>query len=268
MVFFDILKVMLRPRVVFALSLSILLIGGAILHRFVFASVPQNSLVAIQEPTNSVTDVAPIVQNDVVATSTSTTKTNISTTDLLSRQLLSDYLAMATQGQTTDQSIASLADKYAETIVSLNTSTINEIPPLRTVPDSKTNLEAYGSSLSKTYQKYHDLTAMVIKKSGDISDPGSAAFASAMKSLSILFKQSALELEQIPVPTSFSDLHTKLIKNYLSSALTFVSLADVSKDATGAFGALSAQAQNSSDQAEILSQIQVTLLTNGVYFSY
>lgn len=260
---------MLRPRVVFALSLSALLIGGATLHRFVFASTPQNSILVLDQiPTKTTSDVDPGVTPQITAESTTTTPSNITTTDLLSRQLLSDYLAMATQGQTTDQSIANLADKYADTIVSLDTSNAGTIGQIKIVDDSKVNLDLYGKNLSAVYQKYHNLTDIVIKKSGNISDPSSLAFSSVMKSLSILFKQSAVELRGMSVPSPFVDLHTRLIKNYLSSASTFVSLSNVSTDSAGAFGALSAQAKNSSDQEQILSQIQTTLLTNGVYFSY
>ncbi|MDB5254115.1 MAG: hypothetical protein JWL80_181 [Parcubacteria group bacterium] len=260
---------MLRPRVVFALSIAILLVGGATLYRFVSALPTSNTeLVAISDQAPTTKENAAVPAASETGSVADSVDSNGNTTDLISRQLLSDYLNLASQGQNTDQGIASLADKYADSIVTLNTASISASGELKVVPDSKDNLQAYGKTLSASYNKYHDLTASTVKNGGGFSDLESPAFASTMKSLSILFRQSAVELQAMPVPASLSTLHSKLIKNFLSSSSQFVALSNVNTDSTGAFGALAAQASNSTEQTEILGQIQTTLLANSVFFSY
>jgi hypothetical protein len=255
----------MQRRLSIALSLAVLLIGGATWYRIVGASDSSSSLTVINNNDDQVTYIdSPIGSTGSAGTSSGE---KLNTTDLVGRQLMYDYLALASQGQATDENMNKLVSDYAT-----NLSNIGSYKPLvsadiKMVSDTKENLQNYSSNLTRIYSKYHSLAAKTVKDAGDLSDVESKKFTSTMNELGKLYAEASHELESVLVPVSLSTEHLKLINNYISSAGAFSAIGTANTDATSAYGALSTQAENSAEETELILSIQSKLLRSGILFN-
>jgi hypothetical protein len=268
---------MTRFRLTLALSMAVILIGIATWKRFDQPSVYVANLVPVQNAGNSITeeeaDNAALAEGYAEmgispdATSSNATSTaDLSSTDLVGRQFMSDYLDLAANGEATDDNIAALAGNYANSITSLSSTATVGPEMLTVIADSAQNFTAYSSTISNLYQKYQSATADIVKRSGDMSDISSQGFVPGMNALASLYQSAAKDLEDTPVPTSLADAHLRLVNNYLSSSASFKALANATSDSASAYSALVTEAQNSSDESAILQSIQAILAINDVSF--
>ncbi len=247
-----------------ALSFSALLIGGATWFRFASAENFSPTLSVVNDAPTSISEVS-IVDSPI--TSGNSASANLTTTDLVGRQLVSDYLSLASNGQATDENINSLVGNFATNLSNLNSFKLYSSIDLVIVPDSKTSLEAYGASVSRIYKKYHDAAGRVVATAGPLTEVESKNFSSAMVALADLYKKSSEELKTVPTPSSLAEAHLKLVNNYISSSNALTAVANVNKDSTTAYAALSTQTENSAEETLIFSTIQTKLLGNGIIFN-
>jgi hypothetical protein len=264
---------MTRFRLTLAILMTVLLIGVASFKRFASPQIYVANLAAIKADEAISANAA---ANAMLAENyadlegdpaTSSTTPHLSNTDLVSRQFMSSYLAMAADGEATDENIDALGNQFADSITTLNTYKQEVMGDLSVVPDSQDRLKTYSIKLATIYEKYQGLTISTVKSAGNISDTSSPRFASSMKALAVLFNRAAVELENIDVPASLADNHLRLVNNYLSSASAFSSLARVSIDSASAYGALATQAENSGEENSILQNIQSALALKGIPLS-
>ncbi|MDP2642009.1 MAG: hypothetical protein Q8P21_01825 [bacterium] len=254
---------MTRFRLVFALSIATLLIGWASWVRFVPSEKYSQDLVLVKDleqnylPNNTLSE-------DFLATSTPSggSAGPLSQTDLVSRQLFSEYVGLASQNRVTPNNINALAEKYASGILSLETSpeTINR-SEIVVVPDSKNSLIAYSKAVTEMHAKYESL-ASVSRGQSSLTDINDHKFKELMVYVSKLYEQAAADLIKLPVPNSLADNHISLINNYLSSSGATKILANVAEDPVGAYAALTTHARNSDEETGLLLNIQVAVAIN------
>ena len=248
-------------RLAIALSLSALLIGGATVYRFAYAE----ALTVVRAPEVSDTDTTII--DAPIDTAGSGTTTPLTTTDLVGRQVLADYLNLTQNGQATDDNVNALATNYADKLTSLDTFTPLAPADITLSSDSKSDLQAYATTVMALHTKYQSQTASIVKGGGDLSAVDSKGFAPTMNALGKLYGQAATELEAVKVPPSLSVEHLKIINIYLSNAKALSAISDVNVDGASAYAALNVQAQNSSDLIDAVTSIQSKLLASGILFN-
>ncbi|MBX4189498.1 hypothetical protein KW785_02795 [Candidatus Parcubacteria bacterium] len=252
--------------------MTILLIGAATWKRIENNKAVSEQLVAIQNAdTITLTEddaaraaLAEALQPDAAST---TAQSSISTTDLVSRQIFSDYLNIAANGQATDESLSALGDAYASKLGTLTSFTPRTKADIGTVADAQKTFEDYGQAVTTIYTKYQNLAGMTIKAGGDLTRDDNPKFASTMSALGLLYKRMADELTALPTPKSLADTHLKLINNYLSSAGALGAIAGATDDAMSSLSALSVQSANTNEEQGILESLKLSLFTHGVSFS-
>lgn len=250
-------------RLRFALVTSIILIVGALWFRIHSSQASNSNLVAIQDDGETTPSDLISSEEFLALNATSTPTGPLSTTDLVGRQLFSDYIGLVNNGQATEENLARLASSYAETLT--NTSEVRSVTSaeLKTVEDTVENLQAYASVVFSTREKYKKLV-IEATKGKNISDPNNSGFASLMNRLSDLYKQSGEEFLTISVPISLSATHLTLVNNYFSSAEAMKTLSKSEEDPLSAYAALDTQSKNNTEEEETLQNLQKTLMANGI----
>ncbi|MBI2674010.1 MAG: hypothetical protein HYX23_01885 [Candidatus Zambryskibacteria bacterium] len=260
------------PRVQFisALAVSVALIGGAMWFRFVRIPPYTNPVATVTQVESTSTD--DLLLTDFFNTETSTSvapTTELSQTDLIGRQLFTDYLELKSQGQSTPNDIDSFAASLAESIKNINVS----IPKINAnkiivLPESETSLAVYGAVMTNIRNKYKNLVAAQTKSSvGDITNTDGPAFSIFMNAAGKLYKAAADELLLVGVPTSLAQNHLNLINQYLETAEVMKLISNASKDPLQAYAALNIYIKNSGREAELLLNIQKTLMAHGIIFN-
>lgn len=250
-----------------ALVVSVALIGGALWFRFI--RVPHYSA-----PLVAVTEDLALASNEMLlkdfmggSTTPSTVSTaELSETDILSRQIFSEYISLKSKNNVNPNSINALASKYAEAIVKTDIPvekvTLNQLTIL---PDSQTSLSNYGTAITNIRAKYKNLAADAYTGS-DVTDITGQAFSKFMGEVGKLYKASANELLLVGVPKSLSENHLSIINNYLESAEALKFISNTSKDPARAYAGLNVYSKNSDAELKLFSQIQTTLTASGIIF--
>lgn len=253
-----------RFRLVIAFSVSIALVGGATWFRFTRTAEQSPELAALNKLEQDYL-LGEVYVNDLLSTgnSANSSTTPTSQTDLISRQLFSDYAGLTSQNKASSKNINSLAEKYAENIIGLQKSSQISKNDIFVVADSNDSLIFYSQAVTSIRAKYENLMANTYDQSGfaNAADPKFKVF---MLSVADFYNQAASELKSLATPTSLADNHIKLINNYLSSSNVAKSLGNIVDDPAGAYAALNTQAKNSSEEAALLSNINVALLSKGI----
>lgn len=256
---------MSRFRLTFSLGISSILILSALWFRVSNAQTPPPSLIAVQnQETAPSSDL--ISYEDWLAQSSSTAQSgSLSQTDLIGRQLFSDYMGLVNNGQATPQNLTLLADSYAKNISDQTSAIIVKAEDINTVTDTVENLRSYSEKVSSIRNKSKD-AVIEESKNNQAADTSNPAFAPLMNKVASIYESSANELKAIQVPISLRDNHVLLINNYLSSAEAMKDLAKSETDPVSAYAALNTQANNNTEEIQLLQNIQTTLMANGIIF--
>lgn len=254
---------MSRSRIVFAICVSVALVSGATWFRFAQATEYYANLVSLDrlEQDYLLADMSDDFISDT--TLSEDPEEPLSQTDIISRQLFSDYIALKSQGQVTPTNLKTLAEKYASQITRTENLVYVDRSQIAVVPDSDNALQNYGETILKTRSKYGNLINNLTDqtKFDNIFDP---EFKSFMISVADLYDNATEDLKNLPTPNSLADNHVKLINNYLSSARVSRALANIDQNPIGAYAALNMQAKNSEEEATLFSNIQITLLSKSI----
>lgn len=259
-----------RVRFISALVISVALIGGAMWFRFIRIPPYTNPVATLTQVESTSTD--DLLLTDFFNTEASTSvvsTTELSQTELIGRQLFTNYLELKSRGQVTPDNIDAFAASMAESIKNIDVS-IPKISSeqIRVVPESEASLAAYGTAMTNLRNKYKNLVATQTKSSGgDITNTNSPAYSIFMSAMGKLYKAAADELLLVGVPTSLAPNHLNLINQYLENAEVMKLIGNTSKDPLLAYAALSIYIKNSGKEAELLLNIQKTLMAHGIIFN-
>ena len=262
---------MLPIRFISALAVSLALIGGAMWFRFVRIPPYTNQVVSVSQVESLSSENDPFLTDffNTEASSSAASAPELSQTDLIGRQLFSDYLALKSEGETTPGNIDVLAKNLAESIRNVNLS----IPKINSnqvivLPESEANLAAYGNAMTNLRNKYKNLVAAQTESGGsDLANTDNPAFSTFMSALGKLYQAAANELLLVGVPASLAQNHVDLINYYLETGEVIKLISKTSEDPLQAYAALNIYTKNGGRESELLLNIQKTMMAHGIIFN-
>ncbi|CAN5150704.1 hypothetical protein BH11PAT3_BH11PAT3_2190 [soil metagenome] len=251
----------MKPKLTLSLILAVILIGGALFIRFFSSKQNSAGLVAVNQPTlltdsdnGSVETVSPTTPG---VTDENSTLTN---SDKLGRNMLLDYVDLASSGQATDASVKALANKYVDLVPNINLAPIFNAKEVVVVSSTKENLLAYGNAMI-TIEKERSQAILKADTSGSLTDTKIINLAQ----ISFAAYTVAIEkLKKLSVPTPLVNSHTKLINVYLSIATSMKALSTLNKDTSSAFAGIIKLQSNLDFEQATLKEISQILTQNGV----
>lgn len=187
---------------------------------------------------------------------------NLTKTDLISRQLMGDFITLSTQGEATEENISKLVNNYVEIIPTISSSITITVSDLKTVPNTRQNFldydristiiaKARASSISNAY-KY------------STTGGGSGAFYSLAGEIGKAYEKAAEEHRSQNVPLALAEAHVRLINNYYSTAAGMKSISQVDTDSAGALAGMVNVSKTMKEEEQIVSEIISILTKNGL----
>jgi hypothetical protein len=245
----------MRNRVVSALCIALILVGGA-----VWVRANGNS-----EGTPTLTSVEGDKQNLEVYdienfwdTSTDPNVSPLSSTDIVARGLLTDYISLASSGQIDNASVDALVNQYINNIPKITTAPQITKDDLHIVEDSKTSFQTYDRITTDIQTEQQE----VIKSNytydtayGVLNDETLRGIAA----MSEAYEKAAIKLRDIEVPRSLYSAHLKLVNNYFSTAAGMKAVASLDNDSMSAFSGMIAINNNIKEEPEIISELLALL---------
>lgn len=248
----------MRARVLSALFLSLVLILGAGFLRHSKESGSTISINGLGEYTYQAEkgDNLEVSVADLGAASQSleSPTEKLTTTDLVSRQLILDYLDLTAAGENPTLAANILAERYVDMIPTLGQPQKATREELVIVSDSIENLAAYSASLTNLRNKL----AVGLQ---DLGEEQSSIFASSMEPV---YEEAAQRLKNLPVPESLSSSHLKLLNNYLAMASAMRNISDLEADSISAFASVVQINQSLKEESAIFMEMSRILIRNGV----
>lgn len=251
----------MKPGITLALLASVVLIGGAFWFRFT-NTTPQVAIVAVQNEKLPESYYQNLLSDFLSpSASSSPQKTEpLTTTDLVGRQLVLDYISLAQNGQSTDENLAALADQYVQSIPAIITSNKLILTDLAIVPNNKANFQLYSSQVEAAYTTY----ARNLLGSYSTSATSVEGESTSLKKMGEVYDQAAADLKKLRVPADLASTHLALVNLYIENAVAMKALSQSTVDPTSSFAGLIAIKANAEKEQELLSQIQEVLTKNGI----
>lgn len=260
----------MRSRLLLAVFLAVLLIGAATWKRVESTKgEATGSLVALTDTTDaSTTDITNADSSVDLNATTSTTSSDehLTDTDVMSRQLFSDYVSLEANGQATPDNLDALGDEYAASIASGSQAQVVYMIDINTVSDSKANIQSYSDALSKIYNTYSAQLVAASKVNIDPNTFGPTTIAFAQK-ISAIYQEEADALKIVPVPNSLAADDLKLINFYLSSAWNMLAISNANTDPADAYSGIASETSLGGQEQTILIDIQQKLVSDGIILS-
>ncbi len=218
----------MRLRILSAFVLSLILIVGATLLKPSSTNSPDPKVVSIDKDTsnslktNSELDIA-----NLEASTDNQSKEKLTTTDLVGRQFMADYLSLAQAGEITDKSLELLTDKYVDNLPTISQSRKITYLDISTASDNKQTFQEYKNAITKINQEYESEIARVYTSNSNADDYDNFIY-SMSKYIGSAYENAATKLSRIKVPTSLVEVHIKLVNAYFKSSesMSSLSLAD------------------------------------------
>ena len=254
----------MKPGIITAIVVSVVLIIGALWFRFSTTVSTPNNLVALpadQLPDTYYEDViAKFLEPPATPSSTISSEEKLSTTDLVARQMVLDYLGLAQNGQATPANLSALAMKYIDTIPNALTPRTLLVTDLHVVSNSAAAYTAYGDAFNTAYQNYST------KLAGAYVDTEVIGAASSKMAVSMAktYTEMASILSKLSVPAALMQLHLSLINIYLANAASMNAITRAETDPASSFAGLILLKANASKEEEIVGNLRKSLATHGV----
>lgn len=252
----------MKSGVILSVALSLVFVLGALWFRF---SSSENSpnLIAIENAKINEAAYQELFEGFLGTNASNTPKLDeaLTGTDLISRQLMLDYLSLAQSGEATDEELQALADRYIVSLPTLVSYTPFPFANLKVVTNNKVNFQNYANTIKQIYINYvTDLSASSKGFEGK-SALESSTIASGMGSS---YQRAASALGEMAVPAELAQAHLDLLNVYLKSSAAMSSLARASEDPATSFAGLIVIKENLDDEQKSLSLIENILYENGI----
>lgn len=255
---------MFRFNLTLSILVSLFFVGGAFWLRDARAGEQNN--IGLESVSTQELAIFEGTPQDIYLGEKATSTQNLNQTDLLGRQLFSDYLTLSSRGSASPDQLSSLANSYADSILNLQTSTKIDKSKITVTQTSQTSLSEYGTAVLTMRIRYGDMVETQASQTG-VSSADDPRVENIMLAISEIYKQAAQDLINTPVPQSLADNHVRLINNYLSSAEAARAIANAESDPMGAYAALNVHTENNEEEDVLLGNIQSVLAANGIIFS-
>jgi hypothetical protein len=254
----------MRMRILSALFLSLILIIGAAVLRSNNSKQTPAPIVSVDTTTNA--SPATYTSTDVAnlnGPNSTSTEENLTTTDVIGRQLITDYVNLAASGQATEESIDALALRYVEGIKNLNVTNELKLTDINIVPDTRENLKKYSEDLSKLINRHGTSVDKIFPNTNNLTNLGED-LADTMNLLSSVYADIGTEMKSLPVPASISQEHLNLVNYYISSSESIKYISYVEEDPALSFAGIVALNDGLEKESSILSRINDILSKNGL----
>lgn len=253
----------MRVKIVIAILFFVSIIGIASWYRYSNNTEALPILVAESGPTIT-TDYKNILENYIRQRSaTSTQEVALSGTDLISHQLIVDYVKLATSGNATSESIDALAEQYVEKVPYLNNVAEISLKEIETVPALKINYQNYANNLIKIEKTYKETIASAYTDTKSLSVPGPELYNFSRVS-GTAFEKAASDLIKLEVPVPLADLHRQLINIYRNNAAALLSISNTEQDAASSFAGIIVLNNNLDKAEKVLLEIIKIMNENGI----
>lgn len=253
----------MRGGLALAIFVSLSLIGAASWSRFAGEKRVQPSLAVVEKNLNLTDEDVLKAMMEPSTASTTIPQANLSDTDKLGRQMITDYVALAASGEASDASLDALANKYADSIPALQNTDNLSSGDIKVVADNKANFQNYASQLTKIYTDYSK-NILGTKAGGTDPTVANPALYSAVATLSSIYRGTALKLKEMSVPTALTDAHLKLVNMYILNATAMEAVSHTQEDSSKAFSGLIALNSTLDNEQSILSEISQILTSHGI----
>lgn len=252
----------MKPGIILALSASLILVGGATWTRFSSPATQQNLVVVDQNEKDSAS-YQEFFANLVTASTTTASEEPMTGTDLVARQLMLDYMDLANTGQATEYNLLTLADRYVDSIPTLNYAVKISFGDLNIVKSTPTNIKIYSDELGRIYQKYAgDVTNA--STGGEVDEDLTNSHYSFLKKAGESYQKQAMELKNMSVPEVLASAHLRLVNINLASASSLKAASETKADPATGFAGLISMSQNMDDEMVIVKEIGAILKANGI----
>ncbi len=240
----------MHPGLIASLLISLVLVGGAVFYRL--SDKNSNPSYGLTVVSSSETDeekgfLDNFIKKDDVS-STQATTTTLTTSDLIGRGLISDYVNLAVNQKNDPGNINTLVNQYVESIPTLIVSEQISYLDLKTTSNTKENFEEYA----QTFAKVMSTLSQTIQKD-DSPQNISKAYTTAVD----VFKKT-------DVPLSIGSQHLQLINSYLSTSAGMSALSKMVEDPTTAFSGLTVVNANVEKELRLVKEIANILKLNGI----
>ncbi len=258
----------MKPGIIAAIVVSAVLISGAFFLRP--SSKPLAlGLTAVENP-QALSDAqhkellakfSGPTSKDTASPTEAGATTELTTSDLVGRQLILDYISLAQNGQASGDNLSALVERYVESIPSIASSAGITLTDLHVVPNSTAAFSTYGTVLKVAYEAYANGLNSAYSPEADI---GGTQGESMTKKMGSVYAQTAKKLQEMAVPAELSSIHLSLINIYLQNASSMSAMSRTSSDPTSSFAGLIAIKSNAAQEQEILGEIQAILNKHGI----
>ncbi len=228
-------------------------------------SKPQANLaLALVENAAGPSDYNDSLNSYTEASSTQATPEELTGTDLVGRQLISDYLSLANNGQATDDNLSALAEKYVDSIPTLISAEQVAYADFTYSDNSHASLEKYGKDIEGIYRQYATKLLALQSMAGLKNIVMGTDFSVSMKKVGDLYQDTANKMKEVAVPKLLAEKHLNLTNAYLKNAAAALSLTVADDDPTRGFAGLIMLSDSTDNEASLLVEIQQILTTNGI----
>jgi hypothetical protein len=250
-------------RIGAAIFISVLLVVGAFWYR---SAISYNAPVFGLAGVNSVGDnekYERFLNEYLTSNSDSTSKQKeITVSSIIGRELLMDYVDLASRGEASDAKIWALAESYVDNIPSITRAATVSYFELKVIPSTPADLKAYSSRLLQIHQEHTKEAEKIAGKNTNFAL--SPALYTVTDSLSRTYTSMALKLKDVPVPAVVASANLGLINTYLLNAQALKDIAEAETDPARAFAAAVTLDKNLAVAKGFLNEIDRLLLTNGI----
>lgn len=261
----DIILGKMRFNLALALSLSILLVGGASWSRFAQSQKAETNLQLVKAEQKASEEYYESVLAPLLAESASTTPSSagpLTGTDLISRQLITDYVTLATEGGANDSNINILADRYIESIPTLISQEMVAYADIRVVSNNQSSLKKYSEELVRIQREYAQEASLL--KPQPLIGGLSEDYYEYASSMAATYRKVATSLASVNVPTILAQDHIELVNTYFANATAMEAISKIAKDPATGFAGMVLLGESIGKEQAFLEKIGKVLTSNGV----
>ncbi len=203
-------------------------------------------------------------------TDSSTSSASTNQTDILSKQVFSNFMVLRQSGNLNDTSIQSLADQLSSQIIaSRQANKIYTVADLRVTSNAtETELKNYGNEFFLLRIKYQNaFIGAIIAPDSPLIDTTDAGPINTYALLGNLYAWITADLLKMTVPDKLVSLHLEILNNYSGSAYGLKQFGQLETDPIAALSGLRLYGANSDQEELIIGKIAAYFVQNGIIFS-
>jgi hypothetical protein len=256
----------MKSGIILAIVVSLFMVGGAVWKRSSATGKSAPTIITVETFGNDEESYEEYLREFLSPSEVGRAaphESNPSAADMIGRQMIMDYIGLASSGGAGAASIDLLAERYVESIPTLNKAAVISLADIRAVPNTKGNFKNYADEITVIYKTYVESMnkARLPENNINILNPG---FYSSTFAISMAYAEAAAKLKSMQVPGALAQAHLQLTNSYASSAWAMDSVSKADEDSANAFAGLIILNESVRKEEELLKEIARILTANGI----